>query len=613
MKLNFPPLSGGTVSGLNDAGIETFEGDFERNVVRECAQNSLDAAIDPVQPKVIVRIERVSLARTDLPFVASLEDTLHTCARYWHAHSKARQFFTKALAAAGSQHIDAIRISDFGTTGVDGSDDDNTGRWFGLVKSRGVSNQQGDESGGAFGIGKDAPLAGSQFRTVLYSTRTRDGYTAFQGVCRLVTHKDGNGELTQGTGFIGDFDAGQKVSRALRSLEVIPECFRRTEPGLDVWILGSRHSEDAWAEPFIRSALANFWPAIADNKITFEVGGEIIDATTLGKGMRTHRLDDQVADELPFYRALVDQHAKHFTRKLPLASECRLHVLTVGRDLPKKIRMVRRTGMVIDMYRPHVGFLPFAGLFICEGHEGNRLLRSLEPPRHDKWDPARAAEPQAAQALSEIKKWIRDIISQQTPHAEEDQFNESEVPPDLLEDVPENPITDSTEFEPDLGGTPKDSPPPQQVKIKTRMMRKTKEHGKKGGGGEDDDVEDPTKGDQKNTGGRRGRHGESEGDKTLTPKPTLATRAFCPSDADDVVELVLRVDNDYEGNVWIEGLGDDGSSDNLPLESAEIVDVGQAQVEQNKIKDVKLAAGETVRFRLRLRQPGKYAVRATLA
>ena len=148
------------------------------------------------------------------------------------------------------------------------------------------------------------------------------------------------------------------------------------------------------------------------------------------------------------------------------------------------------------------------------------------------------------------------------------------MPPDLLEDVPENPITDSTEFEPDLGGTPKDSPPPQQVKIKTRIMRKMKERGKKGGGGEDDDVEDPTKGDQENTGGRKGRHGEREGDKILTPKPNLTTRAFCPSDTDDIVELVLRADNDYEGNVWIEGLGDDGSSDNLPLESAEIVDAG---------------------------------------
>src|SRR6266498_3505121 len=215
MKLHFPPLSGGTVSGLNDAGIETFEGDFARNVVRECAQNSLDAAAAGDKP-ILVRIGRVSLVRSDLPFMPALEETLRACRDYWRDHPKAKKFFTTALAAAGRKEIDAIKISDFNTTGVDGSDDDNTGRWFGLVKSRGVSNQDGDESGGAFGIGKDAPLAGSQFRTVLYSTRTRDGHTAFQGVCRLVTHKDGNGELTQGTGFIGDFDAGQKLSRAVR-------------------------------------------------------------------------------------------------------------------------------------------------------------------------------------------------------------------------------------------------------------------------------------------------------------------------------------------------------------------------------------------------------------
>ena len=44
MRLRFPPLAGGVIQGLNDAGIETFEGDYPHFVVRECAQNSLDAA-----------------------------------------------------------------------------------------------------------------------------------------------------------------------------------------------------------------------------------------------------------------------------------------------------------------------------------------------------------------------------------------------------------------------------------------------------------------------------------------------------------------------------------------------------------------------------------------
>jgi hypothetical protein len=77
--------------------------------------------------------------------------------------------------------------------------------------------------------------------------------------------------------------------------------------------------------------------------------------------------------------------------------------------------------------------------------------------------------------------------------------------------------------------------------------------------------------------------------------------------------MVLRADGDYEGNVWIEALGDDGLSDNLPLESAEFIGAGPADIEQSKIKDVRLSAGVTVRVRLRLKHPGKYAVRAILA
>lgn len=614
MELQFSPLSNGTVSGLNDAGIEAFEGDFARNVVRECAQNSLDALASPNE-RVTVRIERYHLDQSDLPFVPALRDVLRACRDHWHQHEKAARFFEAALASAGHAQIDALRISDSGTTGVDGSDEDNTGRWFGLVKSRGVSNQKGAESGGAFGIGKDAPLAGSAFRTVLYSTRTIDGEVALQGVCRLVTHESKDGELTQGTGFIGDFDARNKVYRAIRDAGSIPDRFLRSEPGLDVWVLGSRHLDNDWAQPFIRSALANFWPAIADGKITFEIGDQIIDSTTLGSAIRAERFDDHVSEAWLFYQSMVDQHAKVFHKVLPTAGACRLHLLLARRDLPKRICMVRRTGMVIEGYAPRVGFLPFAGLFVCEGHDGNRLLRSLEPPRHDKWDAERSEGPHAATALKEIKEWIRDVLKKQTPHAGEDQFNESEVPPDLLEDVPENPIIDpSSESEPDLGGNPKGATPPERVKVRTRTMRKVPEPGKKGTGPGDDDVEDPKKGDGKSTGGRKGRQGENSGDSSVAPKvPALSARAFCPSDSEGVVELVLRSDGDYEGNVSIEGLGDDGSAENLALESAEIVGVGPADVEQSKIRNVKLAADQAVRVRVRLKQSGKYAIRATLS
>lgn len=54
MRLRFPPLAGGVIQGLNDAGVETFKGNDPHFVVRECAQNSLDAAASHEKP---VRME----------------------------------------------------------------------------------------------------------------------------------------------------------------------------------------------------------------------------------------------------------------------------------------------------------------------------------------------------------------------------------------------------------------------------------------------------------------------------------------------------------------------------------------------------------------------------
>src|SRR5690349_13837183 len=127
MDLEFPPLSGGTVSGLNDAGIETFEGEFAKNVVRECAQNSLDAAADKDKP-VTLEISRMNLRREDLPFISALEDAFRASRDHWHQHDKAQKFFTAGIALARKPQIDALKISDTGTTGVDGEDEEITGR-----------------------------------------------------------------------------------------------------------------------------------------------------------------------------------------------------------------------------------------------------------------------------------------------------------------------------------------------------------------------------------------------------------------------------------------------------------------------------------------------------
>src|SRR5437016_4272724 len=96
MQLRFPPLAGGTVSGLNDAGIETFEGDFAQNIVREGGQNSLDAAVSH-DGVVELSISRLALSVEELPFISQLKTVLRACRTYWHSNDKAQKFFDTAL------------------------------------------------------------------------------------------------------------------------------------------------------------------------------------------------------------------------------------------------------------------------------------------------------------------------------------------------------------------------------------------------------------------------------------------------------------------------------------------------------------------------------------
>ena len=184
----FPKNDGGRDSGFHDAGVETFKGNFDRYLARELIQNSLDARLDPDQP-VRVKFELISLERSRIPGMDYLQETFGRCAEYWREHEKVYAFFTRATKLATQPRLRALKVSDFNTTGVPGSDVDRRENWYHLIRCAGSSSKWGGE-GGSFGIGKNAPFAASYLRTVFYSTLTADG-CAFQGVSTLASHYGG--------------------------------------------------------------------------------------------------------------------------------------------------------------------------------------------------------------------------------------------------------------------------------------------------------------------------------------------------------------------------------------------------------------------------------------
>jgi hypothetical protein len=597
MNLKFPELRGGPVQGLNDAGVENFQGAIDVYVSRECGQNTGDAPRAGVETVRLV-FEKLSMRASDIPAFSELRETLAACLDRWKDKDKEREFFEQAVALAGKDEILVLKISDYGTTGLTGGDE--SGRWLALVKSQGISDK-GNTAGGSFGIGKSSPFAASRFRTVFYGTRTEAGDVALQGVSRLVTHKGTDSKLTQGTGFIGDYDAqggedGEPIFRAIREEAKIPLPFRRNEPGTDIWVIGYRSGAE-WSDDLIRSILANFWPAIHRGSIEFVVGGKAINKANLPELILKY-IGQEDFEAHHFHKAILNQPIK---KTLKHTGTCELYLTASTPDLPRKICMVRNTGMRIYDYQPKACRVPFSGLFICTDQEGNKLLRKLEPPKHDIWDPKRLEDHTGKKALDEIKLWIREEVKKLNPLFAGSSFNESELAkylPDALPDDPSDLPKDEAGNSEEESLEPKPAekqPPATPVQAKPVVVQPGTKN--EGGG--------PT------SAGGGGGGGGSEGSGTGGPKgggttddakpPIIRVRSF-RAGSDGTYALVIRSEKDFEGTVRVQAVGEDGQYEDVTILAATTTETPPQPftVHGDAIRKVKLSAGKPLRISVTL-------------
>jgi hypothetical protein len=315
----FAKNEGGRDSGLHDAGVETFKGNFDRYLAREMIQNSLDARHDPNNP-VLVKFEVLQLNRAEIPDMDCLKATLARCAEYWSHDKKAKEFFGRAEALSKQGKITVLRIGDYNTTGVLGSDTERSKNWYSLIRCAGSSSKGGGE-GGSFGIGKNAPFAASLLRTVLYSTFNTDDEQLFQGVATLVSHKHPQGGISQSTGFLGD-----QNGVSVRSMSKIPAQFLRLQHGTDVIVLGFP-ATDNWQNDLIYSVLDNCWPAIHFGDLEVKVGDTTINKTNLQPLLEAFSGREGFTANL-FFQAFTTPTHK-FPVTLPWLKEVCLYLLAV--------------------------------------------------------------------------------------------------------------------------------------------------------------------------------------------------------------------------------------------------------------------------------------------
>lgn len=435
MRWLFPSNNKGDINGIGNSGVETFQGTPLKSLAREICQNSLDAALK--DKTVEVEFMPFSLDIDEFPDAESLEKAFRASLDFWSVQSvkKATDFFERAIKMMESGSIPFLRISDFNTKGLEGSKREYNTPWCNLTKSSGASDKAGT-SGGSFGIGKFAPFACSEFRTVFYSTLDINDVTAFQGISRITSFRGEDDDITVGVGYYG----AENNQPVYSQLNLDPH-FRREkkQTGTDIFIAGFRFYSTDWKDSIITSVLDGFLYAVYTGKLIVRVSDIIIDKETLPSLIAEYRTSmTENADK--YYTVLTSDDTvwykvdfkNHGTVRLGLIIQSDKHQV----EMHRKVAMIRKTGMKI-MDRGNIsGIIPFAGVMLIEGEKINDFLRNLENPQHTKWEPERmepkSRVPFARDYIKELVDYIKDCLEKLKQDSGVD-----EIDPDVGEYLPD--------------------------------------------------------------------------------------------------------------------------------------------------------------------------------
>lgn len=406
----FADNQGISYDGLNDSGIETFAGNRYESLAREICQNSLDARLDQNKP-VVVEFKQFEMETRKLPGYQSIHEIFGLCRMFWASNQKASSFFEQGLKLLKAQRITNLRISDFNSTGVEGSDvriirnaNDMT-PWYHLVKSDGVSGKEGS-SGGSFGIGKTAPFASSSLRTIFYSTLDKNGIEGYQGVSRLTTFTRGE-NTHQGTGYFANKADLTTIPIQLQ----LDDQFVRHEPGTDIYVVGFIQ-DDNWETRILKTVLEDFMLAIYWGHLEVIINGHSISKANLGEVISTffEKTNEKLIYAQNYYDVISSQEAIEETCAFHEMGNIRLRILFNG-NYHRKVLITRKSGMKLfdkDRISKNIGF---AAIALLEGDELNSYFRNLENPQHNSWDTDRVQDKKAKKYKTELFKWIKDTIN----------------------------------------------------------------------------------------------------------------------------------------------------------------------------------------------------------
>lgn len=603
MRWSFPSNNNGDVNGISNSGIETFQGTPLKSLAREICQNSLDASLD--ESPVTVDFISFELSKEEIPGAEDLCDAFNRSLAFWEP-KKAQDFFNTALEVMNAEKIPFLRISDFNTTGLCGSDGEYNTPWCNLTKSSGASDKA-VTSGGSFGIGKYAPFACSSFRTVFYSTLDKDGKSAYQGISRITSFRNDNNEITSGVGYWGGENNAPVFNR---QLALDPAYSRpKGKTGTDVYIAGFRKSVD-WKSDIVASILDGFLYAIYTGKLVVHVDDITID-------------NEHLTDLCDDYKEYLTENANNYYEILTTTQSVDIDFKNMGLirlwiairpdrpDMHRKVAMIRKTGMKIMDKGGISGNIPFAGVMLIEGEKINDFLRSLENPQHTKWEPDRCTRGRqyAQNIIRDLISFIKDELEKLKPEDDSDEVDPSVG--EYLPDESDGEGADGRQEEEVISNTIKS--------VEVTISRPKASSGTQAANGKDAEAGDEREETESNDGtgsghnggrggGTRSGDGDGRGDgkgphkegkkKNLVSILPLKARVVCLS-KDRGEYSVTFVPSISADNGYIE-LFMSAETQNYTAPIVHAVGIGQQgiEIENNKVKNIAFTEKKPVRLKV---------------
>jgi hypothetical protein len=412
------PLSHETDSrGYNASDFEAVKYDPFVTLAREMIQNALDARDGDNQVKI--EFELMEAPTSDFPGLEDYKNMISQCLEKCKSQPEAANKFDSMLQTFAWENISWLRISDFGTKGMAGSEKrgDLETPWFAFTKSTGSSIKPDSRSGGSKGQGKNAVFVNSQIQAMFVSSMTKEGIIASQGVAKLISVKAGRYDYTTGIGYYGNPDGNQPL---FVPFSPRPD-YSRNVPGTDIFIPAFRDQNDIESvERGIRyAALESFMPAILNGTLSLDAFGQIIDKQSLASfcdQRNTLFPPKQSAILYLNHRCLTSSAKKTIDFKqcgfYKPGYEMKLLVILAnpGEESTNKTFAYRYPWMRISSVK---GIRPegsYSAVLLLEGDKLNERLRYVENATHTSWDISAIDPKSSYYPYSELKEAI-DLVS----------------------------------------------------------------------------------------------------------------------------------------------------------------------------------------------------------